>query len=658
MLIKTTAQRKIFKLKKRVRIVRGGTSASKTFSIIPFLITHAYNEPNSEISIVAETIPHLKRGALRDFLKIMDLVGLYNDASFNKSSLIYTFQNGSYIEFFSADSESKLRGARRDVLFVNECNNITWEAYYQLAIRTRKFIYLDYNPVSEFWVDKELINDVDSEMVILTYLDNEALDKSIVREIEKAKEKAKTSKYWENWYKVYGLGQIGTLQGTVFENWSIAPSIPKDAELIAYSLDWGYSNDPTALVACYKSGQQYYFDELIYQTKLTNSDIIDKLIKLGVSEYSDIIADSAEPKSIEDLRRRGFSVSPAKKGPDSIRASISLLQEIHFKVTENSTNLIKELRNYCWDVDRDGNKMQVPVDDNNHCFIGETLITTNKGLVRIDEIKVNDLVLTSNGYKKVLKVFNNGLQQVINYSIQNDIFNVTLVSTKEHKIKTTKGWKQISKLKSGQMVYLHKDSTEKNIIYTQKKDIFLKVAIDYIKLFMNHLMAKFLKVIKFITRILILGIIILITWNVLKSINIYRNMVSKGLKIILNGLNLFMKKVLNPLKNGISQMMVKSGIQNMVKKFMLKEYLINMYAKYVKKNIKQDIQEEQSTVIKTAKLKHLELGESYQANVYDLMIEDEHEYFANGILVHNCIDALRYLAMNKLSSLSDWMDFD
>ena len=476
--------------------------------------------------------------------------------------------------------------------------------------------------------------------------------------ILKAKEKAKTSKHWENWYKVYGLGQIGTLQGTVFENWSIAPSIPKDAELIAYSLDWGYSNDPTALVACYKSGQQYYFDELIYQTKLTNSDIIDKLIKLGVSEYSDIIADSAEPKSIEDLRRRGFSVSPAKKGPDSIRASISLLQEIHFKVTENSTNLIKELRNYCWDVDRDGNKMQNPVDDNNHCFIGETLITTNKGLVRIDEIKVNDLVLTSNGYKKVLKVFNNGLQQVVNYSIQNDIFNVTLVSTKEHKIKTTKGWKQISKLKSGQMVYLHKDLTEKNIIYTQKKDTFLKVVIDFIKLFMNHLMAKYLKAIKFITRIPILGIIILITWNVLKSINTYLNMVSKGLKTILNGLNLFMKKVLSPLKNGISQMLVKSGIQNMVKKFMLKEYLINIYAKYVKKNIKQSIQEEQNTVIKIAKLKHLELGESYLANVYDLMIEDEHEYFANGLLVHNCIDALRYLAMNKLSSLSDWMDFE
>ena len=274
------------------------------------------------------------------------------------------------------------------------------------------------------------------------------------------------------------------------------------------------------------------------------------------------------------------------------------------------------------------------------------------------EIKVNDLVLTSNGYKKVLKVFNNGLQQVINYSIQNDIFNVTLVSTKEHKIKTTKGWKQISKLKSGQMVYLHKDLIIKNINYIQKKNILESEIKDCMLQFGNFIMGIFQKVIMYIIRISILGIIIFKILKLLKSINIYRNMVSKGLKTILNGLNLFMKKVLNPLKNGISQMMVKSGIQNMVKKFMLKEYLINMYAKYVKKNIKQGIQEEQSIVIKTAKLKHLELGESYQANVYDLMIEDEHEYFANGILVHNCIDALRYLAMNKLSSLSDWMDFE
>ena len=378
MFLRTTAIDKILELTKFVKGIQGGTSAGKTFGILPILIDDAAEYPLTETSVVAESIPHLKRGAIKDFKKIMVETKRWQDDRWNGTDFKYTFANQSVIEFFSADSDSKLRGARRDYLYMNECNNMTLHSYTELAARTKKGIYLDWNPVNEFWFHKELKGDHDVDFLTINYLDNEACPESALNFILKAKEKSKTSKHWENWYKVYGLGQIGTLQGTVFENWSIAPSIPKDAELIAYSLDWGYSNDPTALVACYKSGQQYYFDELIYQTKLTNSDIIDKLIKLGVSEYSDIIADSAEPKSIEDLRRRGFSVSPAKKGPDSIRASISLLQEIHFKVTENSTNLIKELRNYCWDVDRDGNKMQNPVDDNNHAIDAIRYLAMNK----------------------------------------------------------------------------------------------------------------------------------------------------------------------------------------------------------------------------------------------------------------------------------------
>ena len=378
MLIETTAQRKILKLKKRVRIVRGGTSASKTFSIIPFLITHAYNEPNSEISVVAETIPHLKRGALRDFLKIMDLVGLYNDASFNKSSLIYTFQNGSYIEFFSADSESKLRGARRDVLFVNECNNITWEAYYQLAIRTRRFIYLDYNPVSEFWVDTELINDSDTDFVVLTYKDNEALDLSIIKEIEKAKEKALTSTYWANWWSVYGLGNIGSLQGTVFENWTQCDSIPNEAEFIAYGMDFGFTNDPSTLIAVYRYNGELYLNELIYQTKLTNSDLIGKLKELGIKTNEMIVADSAEPKSIEDLRRAQFRVEGAKKGADSIRNSIDTLQAFKLNVTKSSINLIKELRNYKWITDNDGKHTSQPIDNYNHAIDAVRYVALNR----------------------------------------------------------------------------------------------------------------------------------------------------------------------------------------------------------------------------------------------------------------------------------------
>ena len=377
MLIETTAQRKIAKLKKRVRIVSGGTSASKTFSIIPFLIDYAIKNTKAEISIVAETIPNLRRGALRDFLKIMDLVGMFQDSNYNKSSLTYTFDNGSFIEFFSADNPSKLRGARRDVLFVNECNNIDWESYYQLAIRTRRFIYLDYNPVAEFWVDTELVNDNDAQKIILTYKDNEALDQSIIKEIEKAQEKAKTSKYWDNWWKVYGLGQIGSLQGVVIDNWRQVEGIPSDAKLVAYSMDFGFTNDPTTLVGIWKQDGKLWIDELLYQTNMTNNDIGNYLKSINFGRQ-ELICDSAEPKSIEELRRQGFNVHPAIKGADSIKIGIDILKRYELYVTKTSTNLIKELRAYQWETDSNGKLTGKPIDYMNHCIDPMRYIALNK----------------------------------------------------------------------------------------------------------------------------------------------------------------------------------------------------------------------------------------------------------------------------------------
>jgi len=368
---KTTAQSKIARLKKRIRVVRGGTSASKTFSIIPFLITHALNEPKQEISIVAETIPHLRRGAMRDFLKIMDMTNLLKDEQFNKSSLTYTFANGSYIEFFSADNASKLRGARRDVLFVNECNNITWESYYQLAIRTRKFIYLDYNPVSEFWVDTELLNDSDTDFVVLTYKDNEALDASIVKEIEKARDKAETSDYWRNWWLVYGLGQIGTLEGVIFNNWKQIDKIPQEARLLGHGMDFGYTNDPTTIISLYKYNEQFILHEALYQKGMSNRDIYNVAKNLG----GYFVADSAEPKSIAELQSYGLAVMGAEKGSGSVLHGIQALQSVELLVTSQSTNLIKELRNYTWDRDKNGTLLHKPIAAYDHCVDGARYIS-------------------------------------------------------------------------------------------------------------------------------------------------------------------------------------------------------------------------------------------------------------------------------------------
>jgi phage terminase large subunit len=360
-MIVTTAIRKINSLKKRIKIIQGGTSAGKTYGILPILITKAATFPRTEISIVAETIPHLRRGALKDFLRIMKDTGRYFDERFNKSLLRYEFANGSFIEFFSADDSSKLRGARRDVLYINECNNVTFESYNELAIRTKKAIYLDFNPANEFWVHTELKDEPDADFIILTYKDNEALDKSIIDQIEKNREKASTSTYWANWWRVYGLGEIGMLEGVIFSNWKQIDSIPSDARLIGIGLDFGYTNDPTAAVEVYTWNGKRILNELIYRTGMLNNDIANVL------PYSvPIYADSSEPKSIEEIRRYGKTIKGVTKGKDSINFGIQIMQSQEYLVTSNSVNLIKELRGYIWDTDKTGVRLNKPIDFNNH----------------------------------------------------------------------------------------------------------------------------------------------------------------------------------------------------------------------------------------------------------------------------------------------------
>ena len=366
MFTQTKAVKRLRKLEKRIRIIRGGTSAGKTIAILMILIDYAIKNPNKEISVVAESVPHLRRGALRDFLQIMKQTNRYSERKFNKSTLKYEFANGSYISFFSTDQPDRLRGSRRTDCFINECNNIDFESYQNLNVRTSGNMWLDYNPTSLFWVDKELIGQPDTDFITLTYKDNESLSESIVKEIEKARVKAKTSTYWSNWWKVYGLGEIGSLEGVCIPDWKSIDKLPEEARLLCAGLDFGYSVDPTTYIRLYKWNNAYIFDELLYRKGMLNRDISLFLTENRVLE--NIYADSAEPKSIRELRAYGHKVSGVTKGRDSIVYGINLINQNEIYVTSRSKNLIKELQGYVWAKDKEGNNIQKPTGAHPDCI--------------------------------------------------------------------------------------------------------------------------------------------------------------------------------------------------------------------------------------------------------------------------------------------------
>lgn len=329
---------------KRLVANRGGTRSGKTYSVMTLLVVLALKERHA-IDVVSESNPHLKRGTLHDMDEILTAMSLIEGAHYehNRTDQVYTFQNGSEIRFFAADNWGKVKGSRRDILFINEANRVEWEIFRQLDVRTTGTIIIDWNPDSEFWYEKQGLNmREDTAESVTTYLDNPFLGPTQIAAIEAYKSD-------ERWWKVYGLGQTGTHKGLIYTNWTQCKEIPDNARLVGRGLDFGYSADPTAIVAVYMMNGELYLDEELYEPGLTNDRIAKALV--GKSGY--IVADSAEPKSIDELRNYGVrNIEPSVKGPDSVRNGIQVVEQYRLNVTQRSLNLIRELRNYKWAEDK------------------------------------------------------------------------------------------------------------------------------------------------------------------------------------------------------------------------------------------------------------------------------------------------------------------
>lgn len=348
------------KSQKKIIIEQGGSRSGKTYNILIWIIFgYCLRNKNKIVSICRKTFPALRTSAMRDFFEILKNNELYSEEDHNKTSHEYKI-NGNLVEFISLDSPQKVRGRKRDLLFINEANELFWEDWNQLVFRTVGRIILDYNPSDEFhWIyDKVKIRE-DADFYKTTYKDNKFLEESIVKEIERLQYTD------ENYWRIYGLGEIGQSKATIFQFREIE-KIPDNAKFVSYGMDFGYTNDPTCISKIYLHDTNLYAEELLYRTGMTNRDIHNELLSLGVGRRDEIYADSAEPKTIDELYRYGWNIKPSTKGRDSVNIGIDMLKRYTIHITKKSQNAIKEFRNYKWKEDKNGNILNTPEDKFNH----------------------------------------------------------------------------------------------------------------------------------------------------------------------------------------------------------------------------------------------------------------------------------------------------
>jgi phage terminase large subunit len=343
---------------KKIVVEQGGTRSGKTYNILLWIIFHYCGKNvGKTITIARKTFPAVRSSVMRDFIEILKGSDLYREESHNKSNHEYML-NGNMVEFISMDQPQKIRGRKRDLAFLNEANELTFEDWQQIVFRTNGRIILDYNPSDTFhWIYDRVIPRDDADFYQTTYRDNPFLDPTIIQEIERLKETD------EHYWRVYGLGERGTNRAQVFQ-FTTVQQIPVTAKFLSFGLDFGFTNDPSALVGCYQEGDNLYFKELLYSTNLTNQDLDREFRKLEIGRYDEIFGDSSEPKSIEELHRMGWNIKPTQKGADSVNAGIDMLKR--YKIHITGSNLMKEMENYKWLEDKNGNLLNKPEDKWNH----------------------------------------------------------------------------------------------------------------------------------------------------------------------------------------------------------------------------------------------------------------------------------------------------
>lgn len=732
---------------------QGSSRSGKTFNTTIWLIVFLMMHPGLLLSVVRKTLPALKGSVLRDFKENLLNMGIWNDKAFNKSELIYTFPNGSQIEFFSTDDEQKIRGRKRHILYANEANELAEIEWQQLKMRTTMFSIMDYNPSfsEEHWINA--VNaDPRTYHFITTYKDNPFLEQTVIDEIESLKYKNKT--LWQ----VYGLGLRAIVEGLIFKHFDIVDEVPEYAKKKRWrGVDFGYSNDETAIVDVYPYQDILYLDEICYRTEMLTSDIV-QVLKAN-DPLVETISESADPRLVQEIYRAGINIHPVHKFPGSIEAGITKMLEYKLVVTKRSINLIKELRNYTYAQDKEGKWLNKPIDAFNHCFTGDTLITTNKGDVPIKDIKKGDIILTSSGWQSANKLFANGYKKVLDVTLVFLNFRVTIKATPEHLFKTTNGWKKLEHLTKGDVLFALSNS-KGNDIPTQKYARTIAKSEDniirYSEIYTNHFMGlshkepltmpkteimpmsplktlqqnasaeenvriepslmgklitcirtrsitlkatkgfmsrsgssiteKFLSAAKFITKTLIRRIMIFQTLNASRLKNTKRDIengqVFEGeAKVNSSTLKQSEKK----LKSGTKAKKAGNGIMNTESKPFSKKRPSSLNAKSAEKNTIQHSTEHDSVQISAGQstagsqelimksdcasaveenlqltsiqnppfaqplvLQDIIVNREETQQVYDIEVNNTHEYFANGVLVHNCTDAIRYVVIMKI----------